>query len=153
MALFKVPWSLTPTAAADCLEVVAHSTKLLVFSGIEIHNLSDWGDAQEEILEFLFSTGHTSGGSGGSSVTPKAFQLPYGTAGFTASHQNTTPASGGTIEERGRYGFNVRMPLDKIFTEKEEIWMSPGLRGVFKLNTNPQDSITLKGELLFAEYG
>ena len=148
--IYKVPFSYTGNTAVDLAEVVAHATKPLMLVGFNIFQTSDAGDAAEETVELTFVTGNTSAGTGGSSVTPVNTVTTGPAAGFTAAHQNTTAATGGTGTERGRWGWNVRIGYDKIFTEVEQILMAAALRGVFKIAA-AADSLTIKGELLLQE--
>lgn len=151
--LYKTKFSYTGNGTPDLLEVTAHSSKVLGLVGIKMWNKSDFGDAQEEVLSIIFSTGHTTSGSGGSAVTPQPLQTNGPAAGFVAEHQNSTPASGGTIVERGAWGLNVRSPLDKMLSELEQIWLVPGERGILKLNDAAADSITWEGECIWQEIG
>lgn len=154
--IYKVPFSYTGNAAPsaiDLCEVTAHATKILVLLGFTIFQTSDFKDAEEEGLELIFSTGHTVSGSGGSAVTPVPTQTNGGAAGFVAEAGNTTIAGTGTITERGRWGWNVRMEKEKMFTEAEQIIIEPALRGIFKYNTTPGDSLAIRGELILQEVG
>jgi hypothetical protein len=153
--VYKVPFSYTGNAAPasiDLLELNAAAGMPLYVLGFTIFQTSDFGDAAEEGTELIFSTAHSTSGSGGSASTPVTHQ-GAAAASFTAEQANTTIATGGTPVERGRWGWNVRMEKEKVFAEFERILVPGGGRGVFKYNTTPADSLTIRGELIVLEVG
>lgn len=142
------------TAQQDLFEVVAHASKPAILLGVKLHNLTEVGDAAEEMLSILIKSGQTTSGSGGAAATPVAND-PVGApaAGFTAETGNTTKASAGTIVTHKTLGWNVRMEMDKIFPEGEQIIIAAGRRLTVELATTPADSITIGGELILQEVG
>lgn len=150
--MFKVKFSLTGgnSAAVDLAEVNAAATASLMWMGFNIFQTSDVGDAAEEIVKLRGITGYSTSGSGGSAVTPKPTVVGGAAAVFTAEHQNTTKATGGTANEVGAWGWNVRAPYVHSFTEQEQIWLPAATRLIFEMS-QAADSLTVEGELLFQE--
>ncbi len=152
--IFKVPFAYTGNAAPSALdlcELNADAARPLTLLGYTIFQTSDFGDAAEEGIELVFNTGHSTSGSGGSTSTPVPTDPDFQAAVFAAEQANTTIAASGTIVERGRWGWNVRMEKEKIFAECEQIKIPGGGRGVFKYGNAPADSVTIRGELIVLE--
>lgn len=149
--IYKVPFNYTGTGPLDLVELNPSASQPLLLLGFTIFQTSDFGDAAEEGQELTLETGNSTSGSGGASATPVSTYTDGGAAGFTAEMGNTTPASGGTNVERGRWGWNVRMEKEKMHTEAEQIKIAAGVRGVFRLKGTSADSLTIRGELIIQE--
>ena len=141
------------TAQQDLFELVAASGKPLVILGYSLSQTTELGDAQEEQLLILFKSGQTTSGSGGSTPTPVATDSSGGAASFTAEANNTTKASGGTIVTHESRAWNVRGPLDVLFTQEQQLIMPAGRRCTLELATTPADSITINGTIWVQEIG
>lgn len=143
---------LAPTAIAvattDILELTAADDIPIGIRAIRNVQLSDFGDAQDEIVRFAAVRGHTTSGSGGSAVTPVRKRPKDATASFTAEAGNTTAASGGTTENPYSNGFNVRAGLDVIIPESDMPCtdQSAGLL-VLRFTAAPVDSLTFGCEI------
>ena len=153
MGIFQVPFTYTGNGLVDLASILAASGKPLVILGFNIAQKSDFGDSQEEGVELIFRSGQTSAGSGGASAAPINVDGSGGSASFTARAGDTTKASGGTIVERGKWGWNVRAAYDKMFTEYEQLLIPAGIRASFEINSAPADSLTIFGHLLVQEIG
>ena len=141
------------TAAQDFFEVTPAANKPMVIHGYGLHQTSDTGDAAEEILRISLVRGHTTSGSGGSTVTPALLASSADTASgdTTVEINNTTIAStaGTTLYV---HGMNVRAGL--------EVWFPPEARPgvsaadttiVLRLLAAPADSLTMGGWIVFEE--
>lgn len=151
--IYRVPFSYTGTANVSLCELVAATNQVLVVLGIFIGQVSDVGDAAEEILAILFKSGQTSAGSGGAAATPVAND-PAGSPspGFTARAADTTLASGGTIVTHPIEPWNVRMGYDRLFSEVEQIILRGARRATLEIPA-AADSLTISGYLLVQEIG
>jgi hypothetical protein len=141
------------TAQQDFFEVVAPADAVVVIHDIHLSQSSEVGDAQEEGLSILLKSGATVSGSGGS--TPTAIPIEFGDAAFggTVEANNTTKANTGTIVTHAAWNWNVRVPLDIIFTPETRPILSPSRRGTVELATTPADSITVSGYMTIEEIG
>lgn len=156
-ALFAVPFSaIAVTAAQDCFEIVAGSTKPLWLISVHLGQYSDFGDAQAELLSVLIQRAYTTTGSGGASVTPQPILDGGDACDATAFRNNTTVATGGTAETVFSGAWNVQAPFyyepaydpRGFFDARPSL--SPGERMVVRI-TAPADSITMNGTLVFQE--
>lgn len=142
------------TAQQDLFELVAASGKPIVILGFTLSQTTELGDAAEEQLSILVKSGSTTSGSGGSAPTPVATDTTNTVAaGFTAEANNTTKASAGTIVTHAAYSWNVRMPLEILFTQEQQLLMAASRRCTVELGTTPADSITINGTIWVQEIG
>jgi hypothetical protein len=140
------------SAAQDLFELVAPADAIVDIHDISIGQVSDVGDAAEEILLITLQSGSTSSGSGGSS--PAAVPREVGDAAFggTVEANNTTQASGGTIVTHYSWPWNIRGPFEKVFTPETRPRLSPSRRAVITLPA-PADALTMNGTITFEEIG
>src|SRR5262252_6621779 len=112
--------TLAPTAIAvattDLVAVLAATQIPIGIRAIRWWQTSDFGDAQDEIIQLRLVRGNTTAGSGGSTFTPLAKNKKQAAASFTARIGDTTAASAGTAENTYNTGVNVRSPFEMIFT-------------------------------------
>ena len=141
------------TAQQDLFDILAHSSKQCVLLGFGISQSSDFGDAQEELLQIAVQSGATTIGSGGTAPTPTANDGSASAAGFTARVNDTTKASAGTIVTHYPYSWNVRVGMDVILPEQMQIIFGAGRRLCVVLNSTPADSITMSGYAVIQEIG
>lgn len=141
------------SAQQDFFEVVAASTKAVQLLEVHLSQTTELGDAQEEALLVLVKSGQTVSGSGGSS--PTAVPLELGDAAFAGSCEvnNTTKANTGTIVTHFAWAWNIRVPLDIIFTPECVKTLAPSARMTVELGTTPADSITMSGYIVVRELG
>lgn len=151
---YRVPFAaVAVTAQQDFFEIVSASTKATRILGFHLSQSTEVGDAAEEGLSLLCKSGSTVSGSGGSSATP--IPVAKGDAAFagTAEVNNTTKANTGTIVTHLPVNWNVRVPLDIIFTPEMVIDLPPSERFTIELATTPADSITISGWADIEEIG
>lgn len=141
------------TAAIDFFEINAASTKVVELLSVHLSQGTELADAQEEQLLVLIKTGATVSGSGGS--TPTAIPRHLGDAAFagTVETANTTKANTGTIVTHHSQYWNIRVPLDIVFTPETTIWVPPSGRLTVELSAAPADSVTFGGTAVFREVG
>ena len=141
------------TAQMDLFELVANSAKPIVILGFSLSQSTEVGDSAEEALSILLKSGQTTSGSGGSTPTPVANDSTMAAASFTAEANNTTKASAGTIVTHGAWNWNIRVPLDVLFTQEQQLVMAASRRCTLELATTPADSITMSGVVWVQEIG
>lgn len=141
------------TAQVDVFELNVASTKVVRLLEIHLSQLTEVADAQEEMLLIQIKEGATTSGSGG--ATPTAIPAAKGDAAYsgTVETHNTTKATSGTIVTHLQTNWNIRVPLDIIFTPETVIELPPSARLTVELATTPADSITFGGYIVFEEIG
>lgn len=138
---------LAPTAitvAADLVELTPADDKPICIHGFRVWQTTDLGDAAEEVIGLAFVRGNTSTGSGGNTsvaVTPK--NPSDAAAGLTCETANTTAASGGTAVTTYSTGWNVRSPLEVVFTPEQRIYCTQATLLVLRMLAAPADSLTI----------
>lgn len=144
------------SALQDLFEILAPADAIVVVHGFEILQTSDVGDAAEEILriETVRGLGATSG-SGGATITPQAKEEGFAGPGSTVERNNTTRmiAGGGSLETLEDFGWNIRIPLEKIWTPEARPIISASDRWTLALPSAPADAITMSGKVTFEEVG
>ena len=140
--------NLTPTAftvAPDLFELTPADDRPLLVHAFRVWQTSDFGDAQEEILTLSWVRGNATSGSGGNAAANaigKSSRAP--TSGFTFESANTTAASAGTAVIPYSTGWNVRGPLEVVFTPEQRILVQQGdALLVLRLGSAPADSLTI----------
>jgi len=142
------------TVQVDIFELNVASTKVVKLLEVHLSQLTEIGDAQEEMLLVQVKEGATTSGSGGNTgvAAVPAVKGDAAYAGTLETH-NTTKASAGTIVTHLQMNWNVRVPLDIIFTPETVIVLPPSARLTIELATTPTDSITFGGYIVFEEIG
>jgi hypothetical protein len=135
----------TVTAALDLCEFQPTAAQVVWVHRIELSQSSDFGDAQEKMLQLAWRVGNTTSGSGGNTVVPNQ-QLPGDpAAGMTVCETfNTTKATVGTVLTR-TWDWNIRIPFDMIFTPEAMLFVGPASRACLELVTAPTDSVVISG--------
>lgn len=144
----------------DLFELVPNATTRLRILEVELGQYTDFGDAQAEIVSLLIMRGHTTSGSGGSSVTPGNLD-PYSRASVTTvERNNTTLATGGSPVTllastwHIQAGFLWRPPEDpKLIAHRRQIIVQPSQRLVVRMNSALADDVTANGTVTFEEIG
>lgn len=141
------------TVQVDIFEINVASTKAVRLLEIHLSQLTEIADAQEEMLLIQVKEGATTSGSGG--AAPTAIPAAKGDAAYagTVEAHNTTKATGGTIVTHLQVNWNIRVPLDIIFTPETVIELPPSARCTIELATTPADSVTFGGYVVFEEIG
>lgn len=161
MTVFSAAFSAVAiTAAQDLFEIVAPANSRVRLLEIDIGQYSDFGDAEAEILSLTVHRGHTTSGSGGSTVTPVRMGAYGAAAGSTVEANNTTVAttSGTLLWATGWHvqaGF-LWSPVEHaprgVPAFRRHIIIKPSQRLVIRI-TAPADSLTTNGSILFEEIG
>ncbi len=133
------------TVALDLVELTPADDKPVIIHGFRLYQTSDLGDAAEEIIGIAWVRGNTTSGSGGNTsvaLTPK--NAADAAAGCTAETGNTTAASSGTAVTCYSTGWNVRAPLEVVFTPEQRIVCTQASTLlVCRMLAAPADSLTI----------
>ncbi len=148
--------SVAVTALQDLFEILAPADTVIIIHGFELLQTSDFGDAEEEILllETVRGIGATVG-SGGTDPAMEPIDDGFAAAGAVVGANNTTRivAGGGSLEELEAFGWNVRIPLEKIWTPETRPIVGPLELWTLALPAAPSDELTCAGKLLWEEMG
>lgn len=140
----------------DIWELVPAANKPVTLHGFRLGQLSEIKDAEEELLPWEVLRGHTTGGSGGTTITPRPMHSSLDTAaGFAAEVVNDVVATLGTTHSLGAGTFNVRTG--------DEFWWTPEFRPecsaaetsiLIRMEATVTDNITgIYGVLYVEEHG
>lgn len=149
--------NLTPTAitvAADLIEFTTIADdKPILIHGFRVWQTSDLGDAAEEIITLSWIRGHATSGSGGNtSVAGVPKDGNEAAMGCTIESANTTAASTGSPVTCYSTGWNVRAPLEVVYTPEQRIRASQGdTTLVLRMGAAPADSLTIGCSVDFEE--
>jgi len=141
------------TLAQDLLSLVMGATDVGLIHEIGVSNLTEIGDAMEEMLLLRMRSGQTTVGSGGTAPAVVARQVGDAASGATVRANDTTEASAGTIVQHYSWNWNIRIPFQMIWTPETRPVLAPSRRATFELITVPADSITMAGYIVFEELG
>jgi len=141
------------TTQVDFFEMVAASSKIIELLSLHLSQLTELSDAAEEQLLVLIKSGQSTSGSGGSAGTAAPRLIGDAAFGGTIETMNTTKATSGTIVTHHSQYWNIRAPLDIIFTPETTIIVPPSGRLTVELGTTPSDSITFAGTMIYREIG
>ena len=148
--------SIAVTVLQDFFEILAPADAIIVIHGWEIFQTSDTGDAEEEILELetVAGLGATTG-SGGATITPVPVMTGYAPSGTTTKRNNTTrmTAGGGSVVVKEKFGWNIRIPLEKIYTPEARPIISSLDFWTLSLPVGPNDELSVIGKVTFEEIG
>jgi hypothetical protein len=139
------------TAQQDLFELTAGTNTPIVVHEIFISQSTEVGDSQEEGLSILLKQGATTSGSGGTAPTPIPRDVDDSASATAAEVNNTTKASVGTIVTHCAWNWNVRVPLQILFTPELRPYVKGGRRLTVELATTPADSITMSGYITWSE--
>lgn len=139
------------TAVQDIFELLAGTNDTVRLYRLRLFQTTDLGDAQEEVLRIRIRSGQTVSGSGGSSGTEVPIDVGDGAATSAVLLNNTTQAGTGTIVTNEVLGWNIRVPLDHIWTPEDRPCVRGARRVTVELVAAPTDSITVSGVLVWGE--
>ena len=141
------------TAVQDFFEINPPSTKSVIIHEARLSQVSDAGDAEDEMLQVSWIRGNTTSGSGG--TTPTAAPLDGGDTAYggTVEVNNTTVASAGTPVTLLSDCFNVRSGWIYVPTPECRIQLGGGVRLCLRLGAAPADSLTMSGTCVFESIG
>ena len=140
------------TAEQDIFELNAPSDAVVELMEIHCGQTTDFGDAEEEIIDIILERGATTSGSGGTTVTAVGIEAGDPAFGGTVEANNTTQASGGTISTVSIHSWNVRVPLDVIFQPESRPVISPSGR-IVAVAEPRADAMSMSGYIVFREIG
>lgn len=139
------------TAVQDIFSLLAPSNVAVRLHALDLFQTSDLGDAQEEVLRIRIRQGQTVVGSGGTSGTAIPQDVDDAASGSTIRLNDTTQAGTGTIVVDEIFGWNIRVPLTRIWTPETRPIAKGGRRLTIELVGAPADSITVSGNLVWSE--
>lgn len=138
----------------DVFELDPAADKPIEICGWDLGQISEVQEAQEEQLRFTIGRGHTTDGTGGSSVTPVPLQIADAAAGFTADILRTAIASGGTNTIMWAFSMNVRSGHQwGPVPEGYGFFHAGSNLLVMRLATAVADDLTFQGSIMVREYG
>lgn len=142
------------TVAVDAIELTPADDKGILVLSCEIYNVSDFGDAQAEIIPIYWIRGNTVSGSGGVAAANGNPCCPSDTSGFTYESLNTTAANTGTTKQLKSAGFNVQQGLLRIYIPEERIEATQGnTLLIWRFGAAPADSLTVIANVCVGENG
>jgi hypothetical protein len=139
------------TAVQDIFSFLAPSAATLRLHSLDLFQTSDLGDAQEEVLRIRIRQGQTVVGSGGSAGTAVPQDVDDAASGSTVRTNDTTQAGTGTIVVDELFGWNIRVPLTRIWTPETRPILKGGRRLTIELVGAPADSVTVSGNVCWQE--
>lgn len=147
--------AVTLAEARDFYEVLAATAKPVLIHGWFLYQISDVGDAAEEIvrLDVVRGVGTVTSGSGGTSPSVHPINDNHAAVAATIEANNTTRmvVGTGTLETLESYGWNVRIPWFHLFTPELRPRVNPGDRWTLALPTAPTDALTFGSTLWLEE--
>lgn len=136
----------------DFFYIAPADDKPVALHALFLDQISDVGDAQDEMLRYCIIRGHTTVGSGGASATARPVKPNSTAAGFTARTNDATIASAGTPVNLHSGAFNVRVGLPLIWTPELRPVVSQAEGSiVVRLMAGPADDLTMSGTLYVEE--
>lgn len=139
------------TAQQDLFELLAGANTPIVVHEILLSQSTEIGDAMEEGLLIQIKQGATTSGSGGSTPAAVPRDVDDSASAATVEANNTTKASAGTIVATHSVAWNIRAPLQLLFTPEMRPYVKGGRRLTIELATTPADSITMSGTITWSE--
>lgn len=140
------------TAGQDLFYIAPADDKPCRLLACYLAQISDVGDAQEEVLRLRIIRGHGTVGSGGSSATARPLAASDPAASFTARTNDTTIASAGTAVNIHSDAFNIRAGWQYIPTPETVILCTQAdATIVVRLLAAPADAVTVSGTLYVEE--
>lgn len=139
------------TAVQDIFAIVAPTNATVRLHQLDLFQMTDLSDAQEEVLRLRIRQGQTVAGSGGSSGAIVPQDVDDAASGSTLRMNDTTQANTGTIVVDEIFGWNIRVPLQRIWTPECRPIIKGGRRATIELIAAPADSITVSGGLIWQE--
>ena len=139
----------------DLFEVLASTGKPIRIHGWHLEQITDVGDAAEEIIrvETVRGVGAVTSGSGGSTPTAHPIDDPD-ISGPTVEANNTTRmvVGSGTLETLEQFAWNIRVPWTHFYTPETRPRVVPGDRWTLAaLAAAMADAVTFGSTLWFEE--
>ena len=137
------------TTATDIFEITATTTARLRIHQIDLCQTTDLGDAAEEVLRIGYYRAVTAGSTGSALTENTYVDSNDGPATAAVVANRGTASTGGTLIQI--IGWNIRIPLQYIWTPETRPVIELSTVSTFKLVTAPIDSVTVSGTLLWEE--
>ena len=135
-------------AAQDFFEIVPADDKPCRLLSLELSQVTDVGDANEEMLRVKVIRGHATVGSGGGTDNETPVMTGDAAAGYVGGINNTTIASTGTPVDLWAGTFNIRVGLEKVWTPETAPTAGQGdSTMVVRLMVAPGSSINMSGTI------
>ena len=151
VAFDNVSWT-NAGGTRDAFYLAPADDRPVVVTGFNLDQISDVGDAEEEMLRLTAIRGHTSVGSGGTAATARGLLPSAPSAAGTYRYNDSTVASGGTTQTLAAWAFNVRIGLPVVLTPEQYIWVTQAQTSlVIRLMAAPADDLTISGTINFIE--
>lgn len=139
------------SAAQDLFEISPADDKPCTIHAIELSQISDVGDAAEEMLRLEIVRGYASG-SGGSAFTPVALNPNDPASSFSAEINNTTIGAAGSPVVVYAAAFNIRSGWLYVPTpECRPIVTQAQTTLQVRLMAAPADAVTMSGTMIVEE--
>jgi len=143
------------TGAIDYFELVAGSTVGLVLLSLDISQTTEFGDAQDEMVEWFVkrASGSYTSGSGGATPTGRPMRAGDSAATCTCEARNTTQllVGSGTLVTVHNSAFNIRAGIDKIWTPETAPSCGISQALVVGMVSAPADSVSWCGTAIVGE--
>lgn len=143
------------TTAIDLWEILAATAKPVRVHNWSIFQTTDVGDAAEEVIRIneVRGVGTVTSGSGGTSPTVHPLDDNDAATAATVEANNTTRMAAGTgaLETISERGWNIRIPLEVIYTPETRPRVNPGDRWTLGIVAAPADSITISTSITYEE--
>ena len=140
----------TASGDYDLFEILPATQKPTKLLEIHLANLTEIGDAAEEMLRFRVIRGHTTTGNG--TATTARPMNPSDTAyGGTCETVATSIASAGTAVNLASFGWNLRVPLDLYFQPGREPQVANAELLVVRLMAAVTDDVNMSGWICIEE--
>jgi hypothetical protein len=150
MSIYSAPIdALAFTTATDVFEITAAASTRVMIHQLELCQTTDLSDAAEEVLRIGWYRGVTAGATGTALTESPYNDSNNGAATAAVVANRGTASTGGTLLHI--IGWNIRIPLEKIWTPETRPILELSTVGTFKLLAAPADSITVSGTLLWEE--
>ncbi len=152
--IYTSQFQVAVAAPQDLFDILGDTDSAVLIHEIHFGQDTDVKDAEEELLSILIKRGVGSTVGSGGTTPPMEPRLDGdAAAGSVVRANDTTIMSVGTIETLYALVWNVRVPLEKIWTPETRPMVSPGDRMTFELESTPADTFDMRGTLVFEEIG
>ena len=141
----------TADATIDFFELIAPTVGVGILHSVRVAQVSQLGDANEEIIAWSIVTGNTSSGTGGATGVEVPLSLGDSAATAVGLTGSTTVASSGTEAIKHIDAFNLRVGLLYVPIPEERISWSANRLCVRMLDAVANDNTTVSGTILWEE--
>ncbi len=154
--MFICPLSLnSQTAIQDLFEIVVGATVVAIIHEVHVSQETEFGDAAAEMLDIEMSryTGTVTSGTGGSAGAVQCLGRRDITELSTVEINNFTTQMGGTQEVIAPEAWHVAGGFHYVPLPESRLVISPTDGFAVRLDIAPDDSLDLRGYMVFEELG